>query len=92
MEPDLCPPWWPAFLWWLLHHHHPVPPSPDPEEWLKKLREPVEDILTGLAIYTQSQAWVGPKEEGLRGEMQQTALTQMNRAMEQLTEMAQAQR
>jgi hypothetical protein len=91
MEPEICPPWWPDFLWWLLHHH-PVGPVPEPgEEWIKNVQEPIEAILTGLALYTQAHTWVGVKEGGLRSEMQRTALKQMGAGLEQLTEMSRAE-
>lgn len=35
MEPDLCPPYWPAIIWWILHH--PRKPGPDPGPLVEKL-------------------------------------------------------
>ena len=83
MDPELCPPWWPGLLWWLLHHHHHWP-DPNPEEWLKELRRPVEEILVALTTYVEAQTMIGAKQEGLRGQMQEVALDQMNAAVEQL--------
>jgi hypothetical protein len=89
MEPDICPPWWPDFLWWLLHH----PPKPTPEEeWLPKLREPVEAILTALTIYAQAQTSFGAKQEKLREQMQHAALQQMHESVERLAEMSKEHR
>lgn len=88
MEPEICPPWWPDLLWWLLHyHHHPEPP---PEEWLRKLRDPVEEVLAGLTVYVQAQASFGAKQEQLRGQIQHAALQQMSGGMDRLAEVGKA--
>lgn len=79
MDPELCPPWWPELIWWLLHHH-PVPPTPE-EEWRKRIEGPIEELMGGLAVYVQAQAFVGKEHEGLRQRMQETAHEQMSKAL-----------
>jgi hypothetical protein len=51
MEPDLCPPYWPALLWELLHRRHPIPP---PEPW------PIDkQLITQLDAHFAAIAVVG---------------------------------
>ena len=83
MDPELCPPWWPSLIWWLLRHH-PHLPEPPPEEWIKRVEGPIEEILVGLSTFVQAEAFVGRKQEKLRNQMQESALEQMNSAMGQL--------
>ncbi len=47
MEPDLCPPWWPAVLWWLIHHHGP---GPDPGPVDVKLFASLDKVLAAVAV------------------------------------------
>ncbi len=83
MEPELCPPWWPSLIWWLLHHHH-IEPPPEPEEWIKRVQDPTEEILGALAIYIQAHAFLGAKQEKLREQVQHAAVEQMSNAVKQL--------
>ncbi len=80
MEPELCPPWWPSLLWWLIHHPEPTPE----EEWIKRVKDPTEEILGALAIYIQAHAFLGAKHEKLREQVQHAAVEQMSNAVEQL--------
>ncbi len=82
MEPDLCPPWWPSLIWWLIHHHH----EPEPEEWLKRVKEPTEEILVSLATYVQAGAFLGAKQAKLREQVQHTAVERLNNAVQQLSQ------
>ena len=87
MEPDLCPPWWPALLWSLIHRPHGPFPEPDPEpepEWVKWVKDPTEEILKGLATLIQAHAFLGAKHEELRAQIQHAAVEQMTVAVEQL--------
>lgn len=82
MEPELCPPWWPSLIWWLLHHHprHPEPP----EEWIKRVRDPLEEIMVGVATYVQAEAFFGAKQSELREQLQRGAIAQVMEAAKQL--------
>lgn len=83
MEPELCPPWWPSLIWELLRRHHIEPPPPEPEEWLKRVGRPIEELLGALAVYTEAHAFLGDKHE-FREQAQHVAVEQMNHAVKQL--------
>lgn len=86
-EIDICPPWWPSWLWWFLHHH-PLPKPGEPEPpYLKEVRESVESLL--LALQTYVGALPGARAEThLFGQVQELALSEMHGAVQQLAKTA----
>jgi hypothetical protein len=88
---DICPPWWPNWLWWWLHHHpRPKPGEPEPP-YLKELREPIESLLLALQTYVGALPSGGRVEAHPLEQMRQMAVDEMHGAVQQLAKTAKAE-
>jgi hypothetical protein len=85
---DICPPWWPGWLWWWLRHHpHVKPDEPEPP-YLKELKEQVESLLIALQAYVGAVPVGGRGDTHVLGQVQQMAVREMHAAVQQLAKTA----
>jgi hypothetical protein len=88
MDDELCPPWWPNFLWWLIHHPpHNREPFLDEVERARIL-EATQHVLVALQTFTYAHFTEGE----LREQVQEDAVQKMHKGIEELSGIAAATR